>query len=569
MNAAIYVRKSTDQNGVSDEQKSVARQIEHGRAYAQRKGWTVSDDHVYVDDGISGAEFAARPGFCRLMNAVKPRAPFQFLIMSEESRLGREAIETAYALKQLVRAGVRVFFYLEDRERTLDSPTDKIMMSLTAFADELERERARVRTYDALTRKARAGHVTGGLLFGYNNIEVTTSDGRRSHVTREIDPAQAEVVRRIFRLCAEGYGVKAIAKLLNSDGAPSPRAQLGRVSAWAPSTVREVLARSVYRGEIVWNQSRKRDRWGQHHQVARPETEWIHVPAPHLRILSDEEWQGAQARLNAARAIYLRGTNGERHGRPALGSPSKYLLTNFATCGKCGGSLRVRTRGAIEGVRPRFYGCANYHERGLAVCGNRADIPMETADMVVLEALLDDVLTPDMLTEAVDEALRRLRGDDGEDRRLEQLDRELAKVDAERRRLAGAIASGGNLDALLQALREREASVTSLTAQRQALASERRLSATDLMGVHAELLRLAEEWRQVLAGAPTHARSIVRALLVGRVTFTPLEAHRWRMQGAGTLAGLFTRDVPVGVASPAGFDGEGTAFEVSRLGVAA
>ena len=49
-----------------------------------------------------------------------------------ESRLGREAIETAYALKQLITAGVRVFFYMEDRERTLDSPTDKIMMSLTA-----------------------------------------------------------------------------------------------------------------------------------------------------------------------------------------------------------------------------------------------------------------------------------------------------------------------------------------------------------------------------------------------------------------------------------------------------
>ena len=51
--------------------------------------------------------------------------------MAEESRLGREQIETAYALKQLVTAGVRVFFYLEDRERTLDSPTDKLLMSVT------------------------------------------------------------------------------------------------------------------------------------------------------------------------------------------------------------------------------------------------------------------------------------------------------------------------------------------------------------------------------------------------------------------------------------------------------
>jgi DNA invertase Pin-like site-specific DNA recombinase len=102
MVAAIYARKSTEQTGVSDDQKSVARQVEHARAYALRKGWTVADEHVYIDDGISGAEFANRPGFLRLMNALKPRPPFQILVMSEESRPGREAIETAYALKQLV-----------------------------------------------------------------------------------------------------------------------------------------------------------------------------------------------------------------------------------------------------------------------------------------------------------------------------------------------------------------------------------------------------------------------------------------------------------------------------------
>src|SRR4029079_12562870 len=114
MIAAIYVRKSTDQAGIADDQKSVTRQVEHACSYAARKGWNVADEHVYVDDGISGAEFANRPGFLRLMNALKPRPPFQVLIMSEESRLGREAIETAYALKQLVTAGVRVFFHLED-----------------------------------------------------------------------------------------------------------------------------------------------------------------------------------------------------------------------------------------------------------------------------------------------------------------------------------------------------------------------------------------------------------------------------------------------------------------------
>ena len=71
MKTAIYARKSTDQSGVSDEQRSVVRQIEHARAYATSRGWTVSDDHIYVDDGLSGAEFERRPAFLRMMNALK------------------------------------------------------------------------------------------------------------------------------------------------------------------------------------------------------------------------------------------------------------------------------------------------------------------------------------------------------------------------------------------------------------------------------------------------------------------------------------------------------------------
>lgn len=194
MIAAIYARKSTDQAAVSDEQKSVARQVEHARAFAVARGWTIDEAHVYVDDGISGAEFDRRPAFLRLMNALKPRAPFQVLVMSEESRLGREAIETGYALKQLLSANVHVWFYLDARERTLDSPTDKLLMSVAAFADEVERDKARQRTYDAMSRKAKAGHVTGGRTFGYDNVDVIGPDGRRSHVVRQINDREAAVV---------------------------------------------------------------------------------------------------------------------------------------------------------------------------------------------------------------------------------------------------------------------------------------------------------------------------------------------------------------------------------------
>jgi len=321
MIAAIYARKSTEQTGVADEERSVTRQIDHARMYAASKGWIVDDRFIFVDDGISGAEFANRPGFLRLMNALKPRPTFQVLVMSEESRLGREAIETAYALKQLVTAGVRVFFYLEDRERTLDSPTDKIMLSLTTFADELEREKARQRTYDAMVRKARAGHVTGGRTFGYDNIRVDVGG-----VRRVVNEQEAAIIKQIFALTAHGRGLTNIAKQLNAEGALAPRAQQGRPNGWTASTVWEILRRSLYRGEITWNQSRKRNRWGVKHQQPRPEQEWIRIPVPDLAIVSEAEWSAAHEQMTRHRARYGRGTRG------VSGREPKYLLSGMLRC---------------------------------------------------------------------------------------------------------------------------------------------------------------------------------------------------------------------------------------------
>src|SRR5262245_65606890 len=111
MIAAIYARKSTDQN-IADEEKSVTRQIERARAYAARKGWTVDDAHVYTGDWISGAEFVKRPGFLALINALRPRPAFGVLIVMDQSRLGRSFDEVTYALKRIVDAGVQVWWYV-------------------------------------------------------------------------------------------------------------------------------------------------------------------------------------------------------------------------------------------------------------------------------------------------------------------------------------------------------------------------------------------------------------------------------------------------------------------------
>ena len=70
MRAAVYARKSTEQN-VADDAKSVTRQVELARAFATRQGWKVAESHVYMDDGISGAEFTNRPGLSALTLAAR------------------------------------------------------------------------------------------------------------------------------------------------------------------------------------------------------------------------------------------------------------------------------------------------------------------------------------------------------------------------------------------------------------------------------------------------------------------------------------------------------------------
>jgi site-specific DNA recombinase len=153
-----------------------------------------------------------------------------------------------------------------------------------------------------------------------------------------------------------------------------------------------VLYRDTYRGEIVWNRTRKRNAWGQVKAHARPTADIMRVSAPELRSVSDELWDAAHARLEATRATYLRTNGGRLWGRPTSGLASKYLLTGIARCGVCGAGLEVRTRKG----RPRtaYYSCSSFYRRGVTVCPNRYEIPMALADSEVLTTLLDELLTP-------------------------------------------------------------------------------------------------------------------------------------------------------------------------------
>jgi site-specific DNA recombinase len=72
-----------------------------------------------------------------------------------------------------------------------------------------------------------------------------------------IDQVEAATVKRIFELSANGQSLKKIARILNAEHLPSPRARKDRRGGeWCPTAIREMLKNEIYIGEIVWNRSK-------------------------------------------------------------------------------------------------------------------------------------------------------------------------------------------------------------------------------------------------------------------------------------------------------------------------
>ena len=283
----------------------------------------------------------------------------------------------------------------------------------------MERERAKQRTYDAMLRKAKAGHVTGGKVYGYDNHEVLSTEGHRLHVLRVVNPKEADLVRQIFDMYAGGLGITRIAKRLNADSVPAPR-QSPR--GWAPTAAREILRRPLYKGEIVWDQHEKIVRGGTKKRRQRNEKDWIRLDAPDLRIISPGLWGTVQSGCSKMRGI---------GGKGSRDQDSKYLLTGMACCAHCGGPMTIVGQD-YHRRKGRFYGCSYYKTRGSSICKNSLLVEQEFLDQIVLKSL-HEALTEKMLKDAVDRALMKHRvGEGAKLNRRSSIERELSLIVAKK-----------------------------------------------------------------------------------------------------------------------------------------
>lgn len=81
MRVALYVRVSTSHQV---QLQTIEQQLTRLRAYVDAQGWTLSDDHIFRDDGYSGA-ILARPGLDCLRDQVRNRE-FDYLLLTTPDR---------------------------------------------------------------------------------------------------------------------------------------------------------------------------------------------------------------------------------------------------------------------------------------------------------------------------------------------------------------------------------------------------------------------------------------------------------------------------------------------------
>jgi site-specific DNA recombinase len=254
-NAVAYMRVST--NGqVGEDKFGLDSQRDQIEVYARANKINVT--HWYVESGVSGVK-EERPELDKILYGEEvDNPPTQMVIVAKSDRLSRDINLYFYYKFTLKKKGIELVSVQEEFGSM--GAFASVLEALTMCIAEQERLNIAKRTGAGRKVKAKAGGYSGGRApFGYR-----VENGRLVLV-----PEEADVVRRIFVMRAEGQTMMTIAETLNEEG---HRARTG--NRFYTSHVQSILDNKMtYRGFYKYGES----------------MEW--VKGIHEPILSGKEWE--------------------------------------------------------------------------------------------------------------------------------------------------------------------------------------------------------------------------------------------------------------------------------------
>jgi site-specific DNA recombinase len=515
--AALYLRVSTGRQAAGD--ISIPSQRELTRRFCEAQGWVVAAE--FVEPGASATD-DRRPAFQRMLDeATSPDRRFDIICVHAFSRFYRNGAEMELTIRRLRKHGVEV---VSVTQPTGDDPSQEMMRQMIGIFDEYTSRENGKNVIRAMRESARQGFWNGTTPpLGYR-IVAAERRGPKVKKRLEIDPVEAELVRLIFRLYAEGdgrsgpLGVKEATKWLNEHGHRTRRG-----STFGVGPLHRILKSSYY-ATGKWPYGRRNSRTGGLHDPATIVE--IEIPP----ILPLELVQKVQARLarNNPKVTPPRIVNGPT------------LLSGLATCASCGaGMTRTGTRRRNRSYT--YYTCAGCHEKGKSVCRGR-HVPMAKLDALIIENIKERLFAPERLAKILESLLenQHAKNRSVEDRRAALMS-ELAATNERLNRLYRAIENG--IVDLDSQLKER---VEALKTQRDlAQASLDRIAAqanTRAMITPDRLAAFSQLMRDKLATGDPQAR---KAYLQSVISQIEVDDEKVRIIGdkailAGVIAGRQT-----------------------------
>ena len=329
---AGYARVSTD----NDEQfTSYEAQVEYYTQFIKRNpDWEYVK--VYTDEGISGLNTKNRDGFNEMVRDALA-GKIDLIITKSVSRFARNTVDSLSTIRELKAHNVECYFEKENIY-TFDGKGELLLTIMSSLAQEESRSISENVTWGK-RRKCEEGKVS----FAYSRfLGYDKSEEKGKCLPPVINPEQAEIVKRIYRLFMEGKTPCAIAKILTEDGITTP----GGKRTWLAGTVESILTNEKYKGAAILQKTFTTDFLSKTMKKNEGEVPQYYVENSHEAIIPPDEWEEVQLEYVRRKSL------GRNY---SCGS----VFSAKLICGDCGGFFGPKVWNSTSKYRRTIWQCNN------------------------------------------------------------------------------------------------------------------------------------------------------------------------------------------------------------------
>ncbi len=335
---------------------SLSAQISYYSEYIrQHPGWLFCG--VYSDEAVTGTK-ETRAGFQDLLRECRA-GKLDLVITKSISRFARNTVTLLETVRELRELGIDVYFE-EQKIHTLSADGELILSILASYAQEESLSASENQKW-RIQKSFEAGVPYDHTLLGYRF--------KNNHY--EIEPAEAETVRRIYEMYLSGKGVQAITNELNWERAPT---RFG-LTSWYISCVQRILRNYTYTGNLILQKTFRGNHLTKKKLINEGQRPSYIVNNAHDPIISLEMFEAVQEEIRH---------RGEKYCPNTLERKS-YPFSGLLVCGCCGDRYRRKTTRTGP-----IWICKTYNKLGKAACPSKA-IPESTLDELISDVALDDL----------------------------------------------------------------------------------------------------------------------------------------------------------------------------------